>query len=58
MKIVGIFQVWRYLKADRRNKDVERIEISKLCHEWDFYESILTFLVQPGSRGDVKEGRE
>lgn len=51
MKTEGIFQVWRYLKADRRNKDVERIEISKLCREWDFYESTLTFLVQPGSRG-------
>lgn len=43
-KIVGIFQVWRYLKADKRNKDVDRIEISKICSERDFYESILTLL--------------
>lgn len=30
MKIEGIFHVWRYLKADKRNKDVDRIEIFKI----------------------------
>lgn len=43
MKIVGIFHVWRYLKADRRNKDMGRIEISEMYSEWDFYESMPNF---------------
>lgn len=45
MKIVGIFEVWRYLKTVRRNKDVDRIEISKICSEWDFLWISTNFLI-------------
>lgn len=37
MKVVGIFQVWRYLKADKK-KDINRIEVSEMYSGWDFYE--------------------
>lgn len=54
-KIAGIFQVWRYLKTDRKKT---RTKLYKMYSEWDFYEPKPNFSIKPGSSGDLKEGKE
>lgn len=38
-KVVGIFQVWRYLKADRKKKN-PKTKLYEMYSEWDFCESM------------------
>lgn len=42
-KVVGIFQVWRYLKADRKKKT--KTKLYEMYSEWDFCESMSNFSI-------------